>query len=135
MIVQTVEHVQQNIKRISAILKELIVLSKALDLLDDMDFSSDSEEEEVKALITVSKNEAKLRLQFYTEMEKLFKLGGIVRDLDSGILEFKVRHKQREVIVCYQYGESDLSGWYEEGERFVDKRPLRELDHQFEKKD
>lgn len=57
-------------------------------------------------------------------VEKLEKLGAVVKDLDLGLLDFPARRAGEPVLLCWQVGEPGVSYWHTLGEGFAGRRPI-----------
>jgi hypothetical protein len=57
-----------------------------------------------------------------TELEDL---GLQVKDLDSGIVDFPAERYGEKVLLCWRYGESEVSYWHKPNEGFNGRKLLR----------
>jgi hypothetical protein len=57
-----------------------------------------------------------------TELEDL---GLQVKDLDSGLVDFPAERYGEKVLLCWRYGESEVSYWHKPNEGFNGRKPLR----------
>lgn len=57
-----------------------------------------------------------------TELEDL---GVQVKDLDSGLVDFPAERYGEKVLLCWRYGESEVSYWHKPNEGFNGRKPLR----------
>jgi hypothetical protein len=53
-------------------------------------------------------------------------LGGIVKDLDQGLVDFPARRgdEEEEVLLCWRLGEDEVGYWHGLEEGFAGRRPL-----------
>jgi hypothetical protein len=51
-------------------------------------------------------------------------LGGQVKDLDRGLVDFPSRHGDDEILLCWQLGEDEVAHWHGADEGFAGRRPL-----------
>jgi hypothetical protein len=58
------------------------------------------------------------------EMEKLFKTGAQLKDLDSGLVDFYSRRDGEIVFLCWKEGETEISFWHSLQGGFQNRRPL-----------
>jgi hypothetical protein len=54
----------------------------------------------------------------------LQQLGVLVKDLDSGLLDFPALHRGEEVLLCWQLGEDEVAHWHGLDEGFAGRKPL-----------
>jgi len=57
-----------------------------------------------------------------TELEDL---GLQVKDLDSGLVDFPAERYGEKVLLCWRYGESEVSYWHKPNEGFNGRKPLK----------
>ena len=51
-------------------------------------------------------------------------LGGNVKDLDTGLVDFPARHNGEDVLLCWQLGEDEIAFWHGADEGFAGRKPL-----------
>jgi hypothetical protein len=56
--------------------------------------------------------------------ERLERLGVLVKDLDSGLVDFPALHEGAEVLLCWQVGEDEVAHWHGVDEGFAGRKPL-----------
>jgi len=56
--------------------------------------------------------------------ERLERLGVLVKDLDSGLVDFPALHEGEEVLLCWQLGEDEVTYWHGVDEGFAGRKPL-----------
>ena len=56
--------------------------------------------------------------------ERLERLGVLVKDLDSGLVDFPALHEGEEVLLCWQVGEDEVAHWHGVYEGFAGRKPL-----------
>ena len=54
----------------------------------------------------------------------LQRLGLLVKDLDSGLVDFPAWHRGQEVLLCWQLGEDEVAYWHGVDEGFAGRKPL-----------
>ena len=57
-------------------------------------------------------------------VEELDGLGVLVKDLDSGLVDFPALHRGEEVLLCWQVGEPEVAHWHGLDEGFAGRKPL-----------
>jgi hypothetical protein len=57
-------------------------------------------------------------------VERLDVLGVLVKDLDTGLVDFPARHDGKEVLLCWQVGEDEVAYWHGVDEGFAGRKPL-----------
>ena len=54
----------------------------------------------------------------------LQRLGVLVKDLDTGLVDFPARHNGEDVLLCWQLGEDEIAFWHGADEGFAGRKPL-----------
>jgi hypothetical protein len=54
----------------------------------------------------------------------LEELGVVLKDLDTGLLDFPALRDGEEVELCWQVGESSVTRWHRVGEGFAGRKPI-----------
>ena len=57
-------------------------------------------------------------------IQEIAELGGQVKDLDRGLVDFPALHGEEEVLLCWQLGEEEVAHWHGVDEGFAGRRPL-----------
>ncbi len=74
------------------------------------------------------KRELSSRIGLYRDGWKdIEKLGAVVKDADSGLLDFYGRIDDRLVWLCWKYGETQIDHYHELNNGFVSRKPLTKV--------
>jgi hypothetical protein len=57
-------------------------------------------------------------------VERLERLGVLVKDLDRGLVDFPALRDGEEVLLCWQVGEDEVAYWHGLDEGFAGRKPL-----------
>jgi hypothetical protein len=57
-------------------------------------------------------------------LERVQALGVIVKDLDSGLVDFPSRREGEDVLLCWQLGEDEVGFWHGYDDGFAGRRPI-----------
>lgn len=57
-------------------------------------------------------------------IDGIHELGGIVKDLDDGLIDFLARRGEEDVLLCWQVGEERITHWHGLEEGFSGRKPL-----------
>ena len=58
-------------------------------------------------------------------VSELQDLGVIVKDLDWGLVDFPADRYGEKVLLCWRYGEPEVSFWHKPNEGYNGRRPLK----------
>jgi hypothetical protein len=57
-------------------------------------------------------------------IESIQEIGCLVKDLDTGLVDFPTMFQDREVYLCWKLGESGISFWHEVEAGFRGRKPI-----------
>jgi hypothetical protein len=57
-------------------------------------------------------------------LERIRALGGDVKDLDLGLVDFPGRREDQEILLCWRLGEKRIQFWHTADEGFAGRRPI-----------
>jgi len=60
-------------------------------------------------------------------LEQVQSLGVIVKDLDTGLVDFPSRRDGEDVLLCWQLGEDEVGFWHGYEDGFAGRRPIQEF--------
>jgi hypothetical protein len=58
-------------------------------------------------------------------LDALAEAGVVVKDLDTGLVDFPAEYDGRRVFLCWQLGEDEVGYWHGLDEGFAGRKPLR----------
>ena len=53
--------------------------------------------------------------------------GALVKDINTGLVDFPALREGREVYLCWQYGEREIAFWHEVEAGFAGRQPIDQL--------
>jgi hypothetical protein len=59
------------------------------------------------------------------KVAELEDLGIVVKDLDYGLIDFPANRYGEKVLLCWRYGEPEVSFWHKPHEGFPRRKPLK----------
>ena len=75
-----------------------------------------------------------LEARYETAMDQLSELvdeinnvGAELKDFEKGLVDFPALHEGREVLLCWQRDEAEITHWHEVDAGYAGRRPVREL--------
>jgi hypothetical protein len=62
-----------------------------------------------------------------TGVKGILRMGILIKDIDSGLVDFLSTRQGRDVFLCWRYGEDDIEYWHDLDAGFVGRQPLDDL--------
>ena len=127
----TIEEANKEIPKIRKILEKAKSLGKAIEELSSIkiSFTDESEYSNYSDTLTkLNKEFHKLSYDFYAELEKLDKIGCLLKDLKIGLIDFYCRFEGRDIFLCWKLGEEKISNWHETDSGFDGRQRIVDLE-------
>ena len=125
----SIENAENNLSKINGLLKRLQNLNQTIHLLDSVE--GEVEEEHYDQIRYVTKfNRAfhRLSYEFYHILDTLEELGCLIRDIDSGLIDFLYNFEGRDVFLCWKQGEDSIGHWHEVSGGFDNRKAILDLE-------
>jgi hypothetical protein len=78
---------------------------------------------------------ARDRARFYGLVETLRELvesvhatGAQIKDIETGLVDWPARNANKDILLCWRFGEREVSFWHEPHTGYSGRRPVSELD-------
>lgn len=65
---------------------------------------------------------------YNTRLEELDRVGCVIKDLNSGLVDFYCRSGDRLVFLCWKMGEKKIRFWHEIEGGFAGRRPIDQME-------
>ena len=105
----------------------LVKLNSAINFLESVDIQYDDEYETIKQDVLMNKKFHDYSLRFCRELERLLKIGVVLRDTEEGIVNFFGLHEGKEIFLNWKLGEHRIDSWHEVGSEYETRKPISEL--------
>ncbi len=66
----------------------------------------------------------RLAEQIQAKLEQIEETGCVVKDLDTGLIDFPSRFNDEEVFLCWRVGEDRIRFWHRQDEGFAGRKPI-----------
>lgn len=121
----SLETAQKIVPLIKRKLKKLQNLRESISLLStvEIDFQNDSYEN-YQHFIKMNKEFHKLTYKFYKELYDIESVGCVVKDIDSGLVDFFHFYDGRDVFLCWKLGEDKIMHWHELEHGYESRKPI-----------
>ena len=129
----TLEEAQQKIPLISKLMSDVMQLRRALESLNSIEIEYEEDEAEEINFMTMNKEFHKLSYKFYRKLELVENIGCVVKDIDIGLVDFLSLFQGREILLCWRYGETDISYYHEHDQGYTQRKPIKEIETQLDK--
>ncbi len=124
----TIREAENLLPRIEKILRRVVKLNKALDLLSSIEVEVyDDDYENLRKVIRMNGQFHRLSYEFYSGIESIQDMGCIVRDYDSGIIDFYSRFWGRDIFLCWKLGENSIRFWHKADASCMERKPILDL--------
>jgi hypothetical protein len=61
------------------------------------------------------------------ELSAISDLGGTVKDLDTGLVDWRALRHGEDILLCWRFGETEIAFWHDMDAGFAGRRPVTEL--------
>ena len=112
------------IPRIRGSILKIKDISKAINLLETIDISTEDIFTSMINEIRINKSFHKLNLLLFKELESIAHNGAIIKDLEEGIVDFYSLFEGREIFLCWKLDEKDIKYWHETMAGFESRKPI-----------
>jgi len=120
----TVEEVNELIPRLEALVAKLHANARGLQEERDALGRSVAGEPPVSDVIR-QRPGARVHVEsIEAAANAIAELGGHLKDLSLGLVDFPAEHEGERVLLCWQYGEPEVAFWHRADEGFAGRRPL-----------
>lgn len=120
----TADEVNALIPRLAVLLAKLH--GSARDLQAEREAAADGagERSSMTALLRARPAARRLVEEMEAAADEIAALGGQLKDLTLGLVDFPARREGERVLLCWQYGEPEVAFWHRDGEGFAGRKPL-----------
>lgn len=124
----TIGEAEVLLQKISRILRKVVSLNKALDILSTIEIEVyDDDYENLRKLTKINRQFHKLSYQFFSGIESIEGMGCIIIDYEIGIINFYSRFESRDIFLSWRLGEKGIKFWHEVDECYMQRKPILEL--------
>lgn len=124
----TIEEAEKLLPKIEKLLKRSLHLEKAIELLNTVELEVEEENySHLRYVTRLNKEFHKLSYEFYKKIDELESLGCLVKDLDLGLIDFYFRFENRDILLCWKFGEKEIKYWHETYVGFQGRKPILNL--------
>jgi len=102
----TIEEAEILLPKIEKILRRTIQLDKAIELLSSIEIEVYDD---------------------YANIEKLEDMGCLIKDLDTGLMDFYYRFEGRDIFLCWKLGENGIKFWHEADTGYMGRKQILDI--------
>ncbi len=128
----TIEEANKLISDLEQPLHRLKELNKALDLLRSVTLEFDDEHHNLLNAVKLNQQFHTLSAEFYTLLMNLFSRGCIIKDVETGLVDFYSIHDEKTICLCWQLGEKNIQYWHETDAGAQGRKPINLLRQRME---
>ena len=107
--------------------KKILKLRKvqqAIDMLGEIEVECDDIVMDYHYNLKMEKEYFRLQYEFYTILEQLDNVGCLLKDLDTGLVDFVHQHEGQDVFLCWKEGEKNIQFWHDVEEGYEERKPI-----------
>jgi len=123
----TIEEAEKLLPQIEKILKRTIRLNKALELLNSIEIEDYDDYNNLRRITKTNKEFHKLSYEFYSNIEQLEDMGCLIKDLETGLVDFYHKFEGRDIFLCWKLGEKEIKFWHEVDTGFMGRKPILDM--------
>ena len=126
----TIESAQKHLPQIKKSLLKLQNLKKVIDSILSVEiYPRDINYDEfIETNTKLNKEYHKLSYEFYKKLEKLEKIGCLLKDLEQGLVDFYCKFEGRDIFLCWKLGEEKIQAWHEPDTGFAGRKRIVDLE-------
>jgi hypothetical protein len=121
--VLTVEELNQKIDKIEKIIDEIREKKSKL-----VYYKPDLPKKEIREIVLRKDVDLKAvdrQLEFSNAIKQLIEEGGMLKDLEEGLVDFRWRKGRKRAYLCWKYGEKEVKYWHGLKGGCKKRRPLK----------
>jgi len=119
-----VDEVNALIPRLDALIARLHDSARALQAERDAAQAATGEPPSMAELLRARPDARRLVEAMEATATEVAGLGGQLKDLTLGLVDFPAEWHGERVLLCWQYGEPEVAFWHRDGEGFAGRKPL-----------
>ncbi len=120
-----VPFLQEKMERIRSLKRELDASARRLEVLSLIAVSGAAEgNPDLRARARAEARTRQLARGIEQEIEAIQGRGGLIKDLDEGLVDFYSLRGDRLVFLCWRSGEQEVAHWHPLDRGFAARRPL-----------
>ena len=125
----SLKEAQETLQKLQSIIQDAINLKKTIDEINTIEITveDDSVLDEIN-FIQLNKD---FHYYSYLLFEKLYEIqkhGVVIKDVETGLLDFPSLFKGREINFCFKFGELKIEYFHEMGEGFNGRKSVKEIE-------
>ena len=120
----TIEEAEELLPQIEKILRKTIRLNNALELLSSIEIEDYDDYANLRRITKSNKEFHKLSYEFYSNIEKLEYMGCLIKDLETGLIDFYHKFEGRDIFLCWKLGEKNIKFWHEVDTGYMGRKPI-----------
>ncbi|MDO8642075.1 MAG: DUF2203 domain-containing protein [Candidatus Woesearchaeota archaeon] len=126
----TVEEANRVLATLEVQMLKLQELNKAIALLRSVSFEYDDDHQNLVSAVKLNHQFHTISAEFYTILHRLLDAGCVVKDIDTGLVDFYSTIDNRIICLCWQLGEKHIQFWHETDAGAQGRKPIAMLRQQ-----
>jgi len=110
--------------------ERVIRLNREIAILKSVKIDADEQTIQTElALMELNKKYFKKMHLFYKEVADLTRIGIVLKDVNEGLVDFFSKLDDRDILLCWKYGEKDINFWHEVDAGFAARKSIKLLEN------
>ncbi|MDP2666800.1 MAG: DUF2203 domain-containing protein [Candidatus Diapherotrites archaeon] len=121
----TVEEVERILPKVKRHMEKLMTIHDELLALTGVKVHAYSPDLKAQILaININKRYHELSFKYFAELETLTRMGCYVKDVSQGLVDFYTKMGGKDLLLCWQYDESEVLYFHDEDSGFNGRQPI-----------
>jgi len=131
----SIEDAEKIVKKLEERIERIMKLNDDINDITELqvNIKGDEVEEQLFAL-DLNRKFHKASHKLYEEMYVLTEIGCIEKDLELGLVDFYSRYEDRDILLCWRYGEKGIKHWHEVDACYKMRKPVSILKNEYQEK-
>ena len=125
----TLDKAEKMIPTVEKLVFELQLTAQALELLDTVEIEVEEDNQDAMRYITqFNKDYHYLSYTFYERLDRLEKMGCVLKDLDEGLIDFRSKVGKKDILLCWKVGDKNIEYWHETNAGYENRKKIINLE-------
>ncbi len=121
----TVEEVERHIPKLQKHVGRMMELQDELTALSGVKVSAEQTDWETEIIsVNINKRFHELSFKYFSELDAVIRIGGRVKDVTQGLVDFHSKLDGKDILLCWQYDDPALLYYHDLESGFAGRKPV-----------